>query len=294
MKKTLTPLITLLIILAVFSGCAGTPAPSEKTDDKVPQILQEDKSAGPEIIRVPVLLSETKYQRNDYIDTKTVNTYEEGSDRLIKSATYDNSSVVLETSSAEYSSDRALFSWFDRENNLLKKKMITYDKTGNVTAAVLYDNTGKQISRSVYKYEADNYLKSKWEIYDSADVLLGYNEYVYENGNNIRTNSFSPAGTLEEYFLYKYSNDLMTDMSHYSKSGKKISGAVYTYNKDNLIASEIIYKGEKSVINEIIYEYSEKEGKRTEKSIIKTPDGTVVETVEKVFAFIEKEIKPGK
>ncbi len=294
MKKTLAPLITFFIILAVFSGCAGTPAPSVKIDDKVPQIKQENTSTGPVIIRIPVLLSEIKYQRNDYIDTKTVNTYEDGSDRLIKSITYDNSGVVLETSSAEYSSDRVLFSWFDRENILLKKKMITYDKTGNVTATILYDNTGKQISRSVYKYEGNNSLKSKWEIYDSADVLLGYNEYIYENGNNIRTNSYSPAGTLEEYFLYKYSNELMTEMSHYSKSGKKTSGAVYEYNKDNLIASETIYKGEKSVINEIIYEYSEKEGKRTEKSIIKTPDGTVVETVEKVFAFIEKEIKPGK
>ncbi|MDX9800918.1 MAG: hypothetical protein RBT69_06250 [Spirochaetia bacterium] len=289
MKKTIISAIAFFIILAVFTGCAGSPAPSAEPENNIVQVNQEISSPEPAKIIVPILLSETKYQRMGYVDTKTVNTYKSGSSRLIQSTTYDNAGVVLETASAEYSNNSSLLSWYDRDNNLLKKKKITTDNKGNVIETILFENTGKQVSRSLYKYEGDNSKKTKWEIFDSSDILLGYNEYIYENGNNVRTDSYSPAGVLEEYFTYKYANNMMTDMSHYNKSGKKISGSIYKYNKDNLIASEIIYKGEKSIINEIIYEYSEEDGKRTETSIIKTPKGDVVEIVEKVFAFIEKE-----
>ncbi len=288
MKNTAV-LSALIILLLIVTGCTSTKSPSNETEEAVKSVREETVK----IVRIsiPVLLSETKYQKSGHIDTKLVNTYAEETDRLLTSVTYDGASEIFETATVSYNGNESFFSYFDREKNLQKKRKTISDKDGNILESVLYDNAGKQISRSVYRYDADLNKKVKWEIYDSSDLLLGHNQYIYENGKNTRTESFSPSGTLEEYYIYTYDADgNMTESVRYDRAGKKIAVTAFAY-KNNQIISEKIFRGEKTLLNEIIYEYAEKDGKKTEKRIIKSPNGSVIEIIEKVFFLIEKEIQ---
>lgn len=284
-------LVTALLI--ALSGCAGTPEPSKENTVLSAEAASVSAAAETEteqqkVIKIPVMVSETRYLRNNQVDTKIINTYEHGTDRLLESVTYDKTGETVETAVTTYSDNESETLYHDKEKNLLKKRKNITDSMGNTVESVLFDSRGNQISRSLYSYGDTGTERTKWEIYDSSDLLLGYNLYHYEEGRLAKTESLSPSGTVEEYFLYSYDNSgNLIRAERFNKGGKRLSATVYEYRED-LPVNEKIYRGEKTLINEIEYDYSERNGRRVEKSHIKTPDGTVIETVEKEFIFIEK------
>ena len=267
MKKII--LLFILISLFIFPGSIMA---------QVTKVVKKNQ--------IPILISETKYKKTDVIDTKTINKYKDNTDKLISSILYDNSGEIIEQTAVTYKGNEAIYATSDKNGELLRSKKIISNSNGVILETIFYDFKGKQASKSVFKYNNDFSEKTKWEVYNSENELLSYNTYVYVNGKNTRSESYSSKGGMEEYFLFSYDkNGNMTESGHFDKSGKKISGTVFEY-KNNVLVSEKIYKGEKTLLNEMSYDYSEKDGKKVERKTVKAPDSTIIEIIEKEFSFI--------
>jgi starvation-inducible outer membrane lipoprotein len=108
--------ITALLVTALLialSGCAGTPEPSKENTVLSVKAQAEAVSAAEKeteqrkVIKIPVLVSETRYLRNNQVDTKVINIYEDGTDRLLESVTYDKTGETVETAVTTYSGNES-------------------------------------------------------------------------------------------------------------------------------------------------------------------------------------------
>ncbi len=279
----------IFLSFAILSGCATTKD-TKAVVQETETIAEKETAQSFETIKYKkaVVNRETRKYRNGEIDIYTVYEYENGTENLASSITYDSADEIMESVKVENKSGLSIFNYFDRDSNLLKTKTVSIDANSNITAVFLEDSRGNQISRSSFEYENNN--KVKWEIFDSSDSLLAYNIYLYDqNSNNIEIKSFSPSDSLEEYFINEFdSNGNLISMKHYNSSGKILDSSKHLYTGDWLKEEEF-YKGEKSLTRKIIYDYNDDFTKQEKK--VYMPDGQIIEIIEKKYFYIEKEKK---
>ena len=279
----------IFLSFAILSGCATTKD-TKAVVQETETIAEKETAQSFETIKYKkaVVNRETRKYRNGEIDIYTVYEYENGTENLALSITYDSADEIMESVKVENKSGLSIFNYFDRDSNLLKTKKVSIDANSNITAVFLEDSRGNQISRSSFEYENNN--KVKWEIFDSSDSLLAYNIYLYDqNSNNIEIKSFSPSDSLEEYFINEFdSNGNLISMKHYNSSGKILDSSKHLYTGD-WVKEEEFYKGEKSLTRKIIYDYNDDFTKQEKK--VYMPDGHIIEIIEKKYFYIEKEKK---
>ncbi len=279
----------IFLSFAILSGCATTKD-TKAVVQETETIAEKETAQSFETIKYKkaVVNRETRKYRNGEIDIYTVYEYENGTENLASSITYDSADEIMESVKVENKSGLSIFNYFDRDSNLLKTKTVSIDANSNITAVFLEDSRGNQISRSSFEYENNN--KVKWEIFDSSDSLLAYNIYLYDqNSNNIEIKSFSPSDSLEEYFINEFdSNGNLISMKHYNSSGKILDSSKHLYTGD-WVKEEEFYKGEKSLTRKIIYDYNDDFTKQEKK--VYMPDGQIIEIIEKKYFYIEKEKK---
>ena len=279
----------IFLSFAILSGCATTKD-TKAVVQETETIAEKETAQSFETIKYQkaVVNRETRKYRNGEIDIYTVYEYENGTENLVSSITYDSADEIMESVKVENKSGLSIFNYFDKDSNLLKTKKVSIDANSNITAVFLEDSRGNQISRSSFEYENNN--KVKWEIFDSSDSLLAYNIYLYDqNSNNIEIKSFSPSDSLEEYFINEFdSNGNLISMKHYNSSGKILDSSKHLYTGD-WVKEEEFYKGEKSLTRKIIYDYNDDFTKQEKK--VYMPDGQIIEIIEKKYFYIEKEKK---
>ena len=276
--------LPIIFSALVFTGCgtiSGSTAGTEETGSD---------AAAPSVkiikYKLPVVLKETRKYHTGDVDIYTTYEYEKGTEILLSSTTFDSDDEILEYVKTEKNEKTVKYMYFDKSSKPVKTRVTGADNNGNITESLLIDSRGKQISRSEYEY--DNSEKVKWSIYDSNNTLLAYNTYLYdENGNNTKINSFSPTGGLEEYFINSYDesgNIISTE--HFNSSGKKLDSSVSKY-KNDMIIEKNFYKGEKTLIRKISYDYNNNYTIQT--GTVFTAGGDIIEIIEKEYFFIEKE-----
>ena len=292
-QKNLLSVFAASLIMLLLAGCASAPesaAAAAPAEEPAAFLDPPDEKYETVIRRIPVLARETRYLSSGNPGMYTEFEYKPGTTVLISSVTYDMAGSVYEKMEAEHRDSTIIMLYHDRQNALMQMKRETYDSKGNLTESVLFDNSASQVSRSVYSFD-DAGSRIKWEIYDSSDTLLAYNSYLYEEGLNVRTESFSPSGVLEEYYVSSFSSEgRKTETRSYNSAGRLLGRTVYTYEGDRP-ASEMRYRGENILLGGKRYSFEETEKSLTEKIDILNRDGSVLETVEKKYIFIIEEEK---
>ena len=283
-------ILLLLFTISILAGCGTTqnsvqePVPEEK-----PEQL-ENTVEKPEFIVIkynyPVVVRETRKYHTGDIDVYKKYEYEKNTDILVSCTTYDSGDEILEYIKTEKTENSEKHLYFNSSNELLKTKLIEKDSSGNITEVSMLDSSNNQISRSEYEYSGS--LKTKWNIFDSNNALLAYNTYSYDKeGNNTEIRSFSPTGSLEEYFIHEIDNDgNITSVKHYDSKDNLITSSRHIF-ENSLIKEELFYKGAKALQRKKAYSYSNDNTVQT--CEVSVTGGQIVEIIEKEFYFIEKE-----
>ena len=271
-----------------LTGCAtDVNSAAENTDQLAAAAAAPEKPAYKVVkYKEPVVFREIRKYHTGEIDVYKTFEYKKGTDNLISATTFDSAEEILDYLKTEYNEGSVKYSYFSKNNELIKTKNIIKDSSGNIIEITMSDSSGKQISRSEYEYNGS--LKTKWSIYNSNDALLAYNTYSYDkNGNNTEIKSFSPAGALEEYFINEFDDSgNIISVKHYSSDEKLLDSSKHVF-ENGWIKEETFYKGEKTLQRKKMYTYNDNFSFQS--CNISIAGGQTIEIIEKEFFFIEKE-----
>jgi len=118
----------------------------------------------------------------------------------------------------------------------------------------LYDQKTKSQTISKYEYYPTGKRK-KWSIYNGSEELLGYSIYNYRNDNLIRTDIFSPQGSLAQYSTVEYNHNLQKiEVKFLTPSGELERYNQYSY-EDDLLVLESYFISENKLQRQVKYGY---------------------------------------
>ena len=76
------------------------------------------------------------------------------------------------------------------------------DQGDNLLRSTIYNLLGEPESITTYKYDGDGNRSASYS-YDGNENLVSYNEYIMQNGQNVRTNTFDVSGQMTKYTVYE-------------------------------------------------------------------------------------------
>ena len=242
MKQTKSLIIGLIVIAALFVGCATAPgidetplviaAVEEEPEQKSESVAADQVQAEPEKVTEPekdnfAPVAKTIFLSSGVKDNFILYTYSDDHQFLLEEATYLARGDLVEIKKYVY------------ENELLSESTV-YNDIGEPLSVHRYTYAGRKLKTtelfltknetllwsSEYVYDDDG-SKAVWNLFDQSGSLLGYSRYLYDDqlGRAVRIENFSPGDVLEEYVLN-------------------------TLNDDGNIAKETVYNSDDTVIQE--------------------------------------------
>jgi hypothetical protein len=250
-------------------SCASLPDKEtvQSVEEPVPveqEIVEEKKGGIPSeteqkfiLEEIALVLNEYSYYPDGSVDTYSKFSYTQNSTRLVREEVYDANDRLIEYIEYEYSDDLLMDKKeYDGKGNLKLHRKFSY-KDGLVIANVLYSGSGMKKNESKYEYDSQG-QRVKWSFYDETDTLLAYTSYLYDRGNNIRVEFYSPSGLLEKYSEVEYLEDsLKIKESFYTQNNKLEKYILYEY-KDNILVLERYLTASDKQIRSVKYENDDK------------------------------------
>jgi hypothetical protein len=249
MKQIKVVFVGLIVLTALFAGCATAPgtdetlmvtAAVEKEPEQKPEAAAVDQvQAEPEKMPEPekdqyVPVAKAIFLSNGVKDSFVLYTYSDDNQFLLEEATYLARGDLEERIIYEY------------ENGLLSQSIV-YNDIGDPLSIHRYTYADQKLATtelfltknetllwsSEYVYDDDG-GKAQWNLFDQTGNLLGYSRYLYDDllGTVVRIENFSPGDVLEEYVLN-------------------------TVNDDGNIVKEVVYNSDDTVIQETNSSYNE-------------------------------------
>ena len=261
--------IPLILILVFIMSCASLPEKEtvQIVEEQVPveqKTVEEKKGGIPSkteqrfiLEEIALVLKEYSYYSDGSVDTYTIFSYDQNTAQLLMEEVYDANERLIEQIEYEYSGDLLLNKKeYDGKGTLRSHRKFSY-KDGFVIVNVLYDGRGIKKNESKYEYDSQG-QRVKWSIYDETDTLLAYTSYLYDSGNNIRVEFYSPSGLLEKYSEVEYLGDsLKIKESFYTQDNELEKYILYEY-RDNKLVSEQYLTASDKLIRSVKYENDDK------------------------------------
>ena len=132
-----------------------------------------------------------------------------------------------------------------------------FDKNGRKSSTVKYDGNDKLLSKDIYFYNNDNFLK-ELSSYDSDGLLIWKNIYQYGNHKQIINEaSYDSDGSLNWVDKYKYNKDnQLTEKKSYLNEGlNEYVSNTYRYNSEKKLIKETSYYSDGKRSSDFIYTY---------------------------------------
>ncbi|KAA3439618.1 hypothetical protein [Rufibacter hautae] len=192
-------------------------------------------------------------------------------------------SVHENTYKAEYRSDK----WEVGEKDWTGHGQSNFDKEGNITELIEFDQNDRILKRHIFKYDKDGFVKESITS-DSASKLITKQVHVRDSKNRVETvKSYDAKG---EPGLAK--------IIEYNESGKPIvekltdgKGKVFTYHKSKWEGDSIEVQSHYSSSNELeatIYLGRDKVTKEITEILILRPDNAIINDIGLCYDFDEK------
>ena len=86
--------------------------------------------------------------------------------------------------------------------NSVSYAVYEYADQGTICCAHHIQSAGGAGSITTYKYDGDGNRSASYS-YDGNENLVSYNEYIMQNGQNVRTNTFDVSGQMTKYTVYE-------------------------------------------------------------------------------------------
>lgn len=130
------------------------------------------------------------------------------------------------------------------------------DQGDNLLRSTIYNLLGEPESITTYKYDGDGNRSASYS-YDGNENLVSYNEYIIQNGQNVRTNTFDASGQMTEYTVYERNEKGSSTKSEtYTADG--VLEYSYTYEYDSQGRTmKMSYFENSALLFYIEYEYGE-------------------------------------
>ncbi|MAG14026.1 MAG: hypothetical protein CMN78_05465 [Spirochaetales bacterium] len=167
------------------------------------------------------------------------------------------------------------------DGSYLSGHAFKYGEAGSLERDILLDSQKEPILTSTYEYDVEG-RKIRWAISDRNSVVLGYAEYLYDSGRNVRVENYSASGVLQEFMDRTFdpqgypTKELITasdgkeierveldyDGGHLSTKTlylqtRKIGSTEYRYDDDDNLIKEIRYGRTGDAVESFEYEYEE-------------------------------------
>lgn len=123
--------------------------------------------------------------------------------------------------------------WSQNDKGIKVKESFTrFDKEGNVTEEIEYDETGtKIIKHNTYTYNSDNDVLEEKQLNPSGKLVKTIKYKYNEDEKVIQEDHITAAGKIEKVIKYKYNNKLKTEKAIYDAAGKVRKRKMYAYEK---------------------------------------------------------------
>ncbi len=297
MKKTVTILVSLTLLLSLFSGCGSntgstaagndagkvTTPGGEQSDGLVSVYLLETKTAGPNRI----VLRSCKYDEKG-------NLVEEDRDGYRYTYVYDQNNRNI-----EWTRQRA-------DGSVHQKNTYQYDENGNEILQVedyseyhfeyksTYNDKGQLIevvcTRNGEHFDTDTYTyDDQGRVTQYTDGTMRVIRYVYE-GNTTRKQELNNDGSVDEENVYTYDDNGKLIREEYIVEGETWNYREYTRDENGKVLERQYYELEDGAVEaerKTVYTYDDN-GNLTQEKFYE--DGELSE--QHTYTYVELKVTP--
>ena len=288
MKRLMVLFFTVLFLLGCATGGMKT-APEERETISVinKAAAQEEPALKTMIMDVPLLQKESRFFRDGSLDSYTLFTYN-GAGNLIREEFYDGSGTIR--SSSEYLLEQELPV---RKDHRDAKGLLTgyvvygYDSSNRLIREEDFNEKQEPQLSSEYQYSREG-LKTRWTVRDGRGTILSYVVYNYHDGRNIKNELYGGDEKVRNVFEKQYdgSGMLVKEVSLFS-SGEVEKITEYVY-RDGYPVKEEHFNKAGGLERRYLFE-NDQHGSPLRISL-ENNRGIVLETVEREYSYIQKEI----
>ncbi len=293
MKKS----ILLYFSLIFLWGCATAPDPQVVLEEPVseePEIQEEvvvETIEEPVVyvdVKIPHLLTETRFFRDGSVDTRTAFLYQEESGIRIKQEKTNGAGELIQS-----------FEYEIVDGMTVKRNELNGDGSLNGYILYEYDDAGNLIIESSFNSKNELQLSSEYlldekgnrierRVLDGNSIVLSYIKYFYENNLNIRSELYDSSGGMTNYFVREYDgdNNLIKELS-YNREGVLDAEVEFLYEAGFLVFEEHKNKSG-GLVRRFAYENDE-DGSPVNISL-ESNRGIILETVEKSYFYTTEKI----
>ncbi len=264
MKRYLT-FVVLALSLAVLGGCGkNAENGTGKAEETVKEQGGEKKEEATVEEKHACLYRTISYDMDGSVISHTeYETDKEG--RTVKNTAFNPDGSIYEekvyTYEEETDKDGKVISRTCFANGSYKSAYIEYDKNGNETRFISYDEAGSEVSKSETEYD-ENGKKVKVTDYDTySDTVYMVTEYD-GNGNTLLYTYFNSDGSKASHgeCAYDGKGNKISEASYYG-DGSLFYKYEYSFDSNENLTKQLSYDNEGNVYE--IYEYAyDSEGRK--------------------------------
>ena len=288
MKRSIPFLFLLLLMLAGCATGGGTgPAPVQEVRPEA-EPAAEVREPEPVLVETALLQKETRYFRDGTVDSVTGYTYD-ARGNLLKGETRDSSGALLSSEAYTLKGDLPVRKDMRGESDEAAGYVLyAYDGDGRLVREEDYSYREELQMVTEYAYDPRG-LKTRMSVLNGSGELLSYIQYVYRDGLNVLNELYGGDGKLQNRFEKEFDSlgNLIRDTT-FLADGTVEKIQVFSYEGGFLVREEQQNRNG-GLIRAYVYENDEKGS--PVRIRLENNRGIVLDTVEREYAYMEKELK---
>jgi hypothetical protein len=133
-----------------------------------------------------------------------------------------------------------IFSEYDSDNNLVKKRINKYDNNLLHIESVNYNSTGEIDYKEYYEYNSKKIMIGGKSIYDNGEIYSKW-QFKYKDEHLIEEIFYNSEGKIKSKSVYEYLNNKKSKEIEMKSDGAKIREVIYEYPQKNKIIAKTSY-----------------------------------------------------